>query len=211
LDSDLIVGADVNELFQSDLENQALGVVFDGCVRNALESAFLLGLGLSTDAPYFNAGVLLLNAAAWRNEQLTQKCLEFCGRHARQLVNADQQVLNSVFHQRVLSLDKRFNVPLYPTTARWSSGRAGNQIIHFVGSPKPWDLFGPHCHGNHPLFETQLKRTALGDRIRFRPQTFYRAFKLVRSYHQCLSARRKPSNHDKPYVERKESGGPLFH
>ena len=41
-------------------------------------------------------------------------------------------------------------------------------VLHFVGSPKPWDPFGPWLHECHGRWAEWVERTALPSRWRVR-------------------------------------------
>lgn len=193
LDSDLLVGTDIHDLFQLNLENYALGaVVAGGTIEWALDHEFFLTREFKKDAPYFNSGVLLFNAARWRAEKLTEQCLALCNKYPDQLTSHDQTVLNYVFNKKVLELNNCYNVPCYPTTGEpISEEQARRQITHFVGSPKPWDIFGNILHPNRRLYGKYFDETALQGRTGFHPENLFRALKLSRSYFRCISAKYK--------------------
>lgn len=192
LDSDLAVAVDIFDFFQINMPNHALGAVSGGGTMEwALESTFLLDLGLDKNAPYFNAGVLLFDAIHWRKENLTQQCLEFCQKHSKDLLNADQTVLNCVLHKKIQDLKECYNVACFPTSSVISKEQAECQITHFTGSPKPWDLFGSNLHNNYHLFDSYFNRTALHGRIRPGLRQYCRTLRLARSYFRCMSVQRK--------------------
>jgi lipopolysaccharide biosynthesis glycosyltransferase len=145
---------------------------------------------LNEKAKYFNAGVLLLDLQQWRASGITKKCLEFAAKHLRDLIVADQTVLNWVFYEnQFFELDTNYNTALYPTSKTVEPIVAG-KIFHFVGSPKPWDFLGEVLHTNYSFFESVLSKTALRSYKSYRGWTFSRArrtFRLGRSYLYCLA------------------------
>ena len=192
LDSDLVVGVDVSTLFQMDMENRALAAVGGGIVGGAMDSPLLLENGYTKEDRYFNSGVLLFDAAQWRREKITQQCLDYCKQHGSRLISHDQTVLNVFFSRSYLAFDERFNKAIYPDTVRLSPAEARNQVLHFQGSPKPWDLFGSRLHQNSEIFYHYFNKTALAGRSGFHPGTLLRTLRLARSYYKCIKALRRP-------------------
>lgn len=191
LDSDLLVGVDVHDLFQTDLQNELLGAVVGGTIEWSLEKEFFLAHKFRKDDPYFNSGVLLFNGARWRDEKLMEECFALCKKYPDQLKCQDQTVLNYICNKKVLALDKCYNVPSYASGNSIRGEPARCQITHFLGSPKPWDMFGSILHPGYRHFKNYFDQTALSGKIRVQPQSFYRAFKLRRSYFRCISAKYK--------------------
>jgi len=158
LDSDLLVRADLAELWATrPLESPLAGVpdfaspTVSG--RDALPN--WRDLGLPADAPYVNAGVLLMNLNIWRAELLAEKILEYSAKHRAINRFWDQDGINAVLCQRTECVDLRWNVPIYLefppiirgiepngilTTAlsRKQALLWGPNILHFMGDRKPW-------------------------------------------------------------------------
>ena len=126
-------------------------------------------LGLPGHAPYFNSGVLLIDLAAWRAEDLAGRmfaCLEANRPHVRLF---DQYALNVVLADRWRELPARYNAQTgarrYPSwrespydEATYDEVLCDPAILHFAARSKPWD------HG-YPPEEAQgffdvLDRTA---------------------------------------------------
>jgi lipopolysaccharide biosynthesis glycosyltransferase len=192
LDSDLLITTDVTELFQSDLEGNAIAVVSEGEVKNcwSKERDLLISVGVSERAAYFNTGVVLVDVAEWKRQDITSKCLDFAASHANHLFNTDQTVLNAVLRDRITLLPGKYNLPHYPTNPVLKVSDAGG-IHHFVGSPKPWDFLGEVLHLSYPAFQKHLLLTHHRDYKSFKnlsvPQLF-RAIRLSRSYYKTLKA-----------------------
>lgn len=138
LDCDLVVGVDAGALARQPLDGFALGASGIGEFRWSNDGALCRALGLEIEAPYFNAGVLLLDLDAWRRDGLTSRCLEFARQHAPRLATADQTVLNFIFYRKFKALQPEFNEPLYPDTPAVPANSDHQRIFHFVGTPKPW-------------------------------------------------------------------------
>jgi len=161
LDSDLLVFTDLSHLFAWPLEECVLGAVswHDGSVSN--DQRFFRKLQMDSGEPYFNAGVLLVNAPRWKEENFTERCLQLGDRYGKALPTADQTILNIVFHGSFCSLPRKFNTPVVPGRASLACEVYQDRVIHLVSHPKPWDPFG-FLNGQYALFRQELEKTALG-------------------------------------------------
>jgi lipopolysaccharide biosynthesis glycosyltransferase len=126
-------------------------------------------LGLRPTAPYFNAGMMVVDLDRWRRENVTEKLMQCVRDNAEHVLWWDQYVLNVVFCDRWRQLDLRWNLgahlSVYPS---WKSSPLSQEqfnqlktdpwIVHFCSPVKPW-----HDGCRHPytaaFFET-LDRTA---------------------------------------------------
>jgi lipopolysaccharide biosynthesis glycosyltransferase len=145
LDADLIVLVDVLELKDFEFNGKYIAAVPGGKVKYALEREFLINsLSLSPELDYFNAGVLLMNLSEWRSCGIQDKWKEVAKSYPNDLLAVDQTLLNAVCQGDFAHLPVNFN-------NAWCPGDpvpqgADQSIIHFVGSPKPWDIFGKTLH-----------------------------------------------------------------
>ncbi|MBC7915817.1 MAG: glycosyltransferase family 8 protein [Pyrinomonadaceae bacterium] len=145
LDSDLIVELDVLQLFNFNFEDKALAAVPGGTVKTEYERDFYINkIGLSPDFASFNSGVVLFNLTEWRLNKLKDRCLEIAKRFPNDLLSADQTLLNAVFAGNFSKLPACYNCAWFAKDAE--PELPGKAIIHFIGSPKPWDLFGFLIH-----------------------------------------------------------------
>ena len=138
LDSDLIVQADVEELFRCYEPGGLIGGV-EG-TRGASQRR--QALGLADDEPYLNAGVMLINRSAWVAEQITSKSIEFAANFTGKLWGADQDALNVVARGRKYLIAAKWNIGTY-TIGYYGLGKqfgvdTFDGIIHFSGEIKPW-------------------------------------------------------------------------
>ena len=87
-------------------------------------------------APYFNAGVVMIDPDAWAAQDLTRRCADFARRHLAGL-GRDQALLNGVLHGDWAEIS-----PLWNWQFTWASsllaGMADPCLIHFIGPAKPW-------------------------------------------------------------------------
>lgn len=134
LDCDLVVTRDLTDLFSIDLTNKPLAA-----------AKVIYGL-----EDRFNAGVLLINNAYWKENTIQQELIEITEREHGHLPEADQTVLNIVMGENCVLLDDTYNfqigydqvtdnreqyfifeLPLTPLPA----------IIHYLSADKPWKTY----------------------------------------------------------------------
>jgi len=153
LDGDVLVRRSLRPLFDIDLAGRPLGACLDLNATIAERGlSDCAAFGVPRDAPYFNAGVLVVDTAAWRSERVTERAIEFASEHPAKLQWADQDVINVLLGHRCNRLDAQWNL-LWGgwgrRTTRRRVGRALPQaelegalsnpaIVHFAGSIKPW-------------------------------------------------------------------------
>ncbi len=146
LDADIIVELDVLKLKDNfDFKGYGLAVVKGGEKKYSLENKFYIDvIGLNSNDISFNAGILYFNLDVWRNCQLKKQCMDFGRKYSEYLLSADQTILNVIFNNQVSFLPDSFN-------CAWPANKdkpkvSENMILHFVGSPKPWDFLGQYLH-----------------------------------------------------------------
>lgn len=90
LDADLIVRKNLSELYASlPPESYLAAATLHASMKNA---EFVKPFG----GRYFNSGVMVLNVALWRRDDITGKCIAFIKDHPEQIRFHDQCVLNHV-------------------------------------------------------------------------------------------------------------------
>jgi len=150
LDSDLIVNKDILQLNDFHSE-KALAAVFGSTMEWVLEKPFFLQkLQFKKETAYFNAGVLYFNIEKWKEDSLGSKIKEMSARFPNELLSADQTLLNAVCQGEFSYLEEDFNVGWTPNLIK--PERIENAIVHFVGAPKPWDIFGKIIHPGFNLW-----------------------------------------------------------
>ncbi|AFY76780.1 LPS:glycosyltransferase [Pleurocapsa sp. PCC 7327] len=158
LDCDLILNTNIGHLWDLDIGENYLLAAQDLTVLTVSAPTGLLNykeLGLSPDAKYFNSGVLAIDVAKWRADNISAKALKYL-REKREYVRwHDQDVLNAVLADRWGELHPAWNQ--IPTIYRFQSWQDSpytedvyNElvynpyIIHFGGSAKPWNSREEH-------------------------------------------------------------------
>ena len=124
LDSDLVVTLDINELWQIDIGNKSLGVVW---------SSQISLWGVVKEENYFNAGVLLMNLEALRGEEETVRSgMKFFAENPQHVKWLDQDLLNYSFEGKTAKLPLKFNWQVH-YWARPAKEIPGKKIYHYVG------------------------------------------------------------------------------
>lgn len=132
LDTDVIVNGSLTSFFLTDLKGFPVAAVRD------------------VDGS-FNTGVMLIDNLQWKDLSVSDQCLELSedkkSEHWElEHFNGDQTILNSVFQDNWLELDKRFNVQVgYDLVAfynHWTEHfnlEDEPLVIHYTTNRKPWN------------------------------------------------------------------------
>lgn len=153
LDSDLVVEVDVLELADFDTGEHFLGAVASGKMVYTLERDFFINrLKIPGDTPYFNAGVLLFNLKQWRLQKVEDSVNALTEKYPQEFLAVDQTLLNAICSGRFARLPEKFNNAWYPANATADSPE--KSILHFVGSPKPWDVSGRLTHSGYRVWKS---------------------------------------------------------
>ncbi|HEX2879829.1 MAG TPA: glycosyltransferase family 8 protein [Polyangiaceae bacterium] len=141
LDSDLIVRAPLQEIFQFDLGDNLVAGVPEATAALLERSPELNWLGLPSGDMYLNSGVMLMDLAGLRRESFLQRALELQVAIATKIRYTDQCLLNAGLAGRKGVLDSRWNMRAanMPEAAfhyLFTAGTPG--IFHFNGPRKPW-------------------------------------------------------------------------
>ena len=146
LDPDLLVTGDVAELWETDLGDCVVAAVIDQAIRTCGARRGVKdteALGIPRSAPYFNAGVLLIDVARWKREDVSRRAQEYMNANAGRTDFVHQEALNAVLWNRWLRLDQKWNM-IASLSGRGYGPYKGTDveqgIIHFAGRFKPWRI-----------------------------------------------------------------------
>ena len=137
LDSDITVLGDISELYNEDLEDNLVGAIPDGSVRQINEFAEYVErvVGMADYRRYFNAGILLMNLEQMRKIDFQSKFL-YLLENVKFSVAQDQDYLNRICKGRTKLLDAGWNVMPLPTDT--PREEKDIKIIHYNLIYKPW-------------------------------------------------------------------------
>lgn len=138
LDSDIIVRSDLRELYSINVEDY-----FCAGVKDSNETELKKIAKLDEKSSYINAGVILFNLTKCREEKISDKLFEFSKMPNKDLIHADQDVINSVLQGGIKILEDKWNC-MYPSVEFVSksavSGDECISILHYLSLDKPWLL-----------------------------------------------------------------------
>lgn len=158
IDSDLVVNADIAELYATDVDGYLLAAakdadtagLYNGFEPNKKKYMDTI-LKIKKPYEYFQAGVIVFNLAEFRKTYTTAEMLKFAASYEWELL--DQDVLNYLAQGRVKFVDMAWNVMVDWRGIRLSQiialapkylhdehmeARKNPKIIHYAGPDKPW-------------------------------------------------------------------------
>ena len=166
LDCDLLALEDISALWRSELRDRLALAVQDPRVPLASSRfgvAAWRDLGIAAGAKYFNAGVMVIDLAGWREHEVSARSLAYLRKYGDKVYFWDQEALNAVLSGRWGELERRWNRhPSLDHVPGSSNGSdAGPGIVHFSGHLKPWNL--SRQTASHQLYQGYLSQTAWAD------------------------------------------------
>ncbi len=148
LDPDTVVIKPLDGLYGMDFDNN----YFIACshTKAMLTKLNRVRLGIRTDAPYINTGVMMMNLELLRREQTVKDVREYVEKRGKFFILPDQDVISALYGDRVKLIDTFiYNLSdrliymnnLSPITNElidmdWV--RKNTVIIHYYGDNKPW-------------------------------------------------------------------------
>lgn len=177
LDCDLLIGTSLCPLFELPLSRNLALVGEFGDRRWCTDTDLYKAAGLCLEGGTFNSGVMLLNLALWRDENITSRCLSIAKEYSGMFRTADQGLLNVALDGRVGSFGPKYNRMLYSDAQPLEY--PPHEVLHFIGSPKPWDILGYKLHTNFELWHAIYKRTSLGTVPLSRHRSLLRTLRIM--------------------------------
>ena len=127
---------------------------------------------------------MLFNSTIWKRQNLTEKYRKLGAKYTTHLLCADQTLLNTVLCGQFAPLPHYCNTRWFPTDKVINNQKS--VIFHFVGSPKPWDLFGKNIHSAYCLWESYNPSFWAERYNSMSYQKIYRTWKIKKSILRCL-------------------------
>ena len=171
LDCDTIVCSSIEKMYETPLGDCLAGMIMEPTVYKEMKES----IDMDKDDAYFNSGVILMDLAGWRRENVLKKLLDFYGDHAGSLFACDQDTINGALNGRILPLSPRYNFftnyryfrydtlrglcRAYEEVGREAFAEAKRYpaVLHYLGDERPW-IAGNRNH-YRKLYETYLDRT----------------------------------------------------
>lgn len=148
MDSDIFVqGGDFGSLLAVDLGGHAIGAVRDNIQWRtpSRRATQFKRLGIPA-APYFNAGVLLMDVPEYNRARILERCVELGRANPEKMIRHDQNLYNSVLRGDWAELNPVWNWQ-YTWSSRLLEAMVDANVVHFIGNRKPWK----HTGGEFPL------------------------------------------------------------
>lgn len=180
LDGDIIVKSDLSELYNVDIEEKYAAVVQDSGIMYTNDT------NKNRFKEYFNSGVMLLNLALMRQDNLSEILIE-AKRKSTDMSLMDQNIFNLVFENKVKTLNTKYNLlyinllrakkqnkftindlnNLYDTNyLELEEIKDDAVILHYSSKDKPWKCYNvptvemwDEYYKLSPMGFVELKRT----------------------------------------------------
>ena len=167
IDGDCIVRRSLLPLWNTDLENYAIGAAY---VKVLKGNEYYERLAYPPRFGYFNSGVLLVNMTYWRRHNLVSVFANYIETHKDRIKWWDQDVQNAVLYDKKKAIPLKYNMQtdcLYKdqTWGPWHSedeiAEAINDpvIIHYIFKNKPWASYSRNPHPYRSSFLKYQKQT----------------------------------------------------
>ena len=157
LDCDIVIQQDLGRLWDADLGDRHLLAVQDMIVpyvSSFMGVAHHAELGIPAAAKYFNAGVMVMNLALWRRDDVAGQVVSYLTEYRDDVVFLEQEALNAVLADKWGELDPRWNQnasvagqpffrPRHLDARTYERLVADPWIVHFNGRIKPWSTRKP--------------------------------------------------------------------
>lgn len=135
IDSDVILNADIAELYDIELDGSLIGACADRSVSDVPELAGYMENAVGVDRnSYINSGVLLMNLEKLRAAELDRHFLSLLNEYHFDCIAPDQDYLNAMCNGSIRYLDERWDV--MPNDRRPALDDA--KLIHYNLFSKPW-------------------------------------------------------------------------
>lgn len=169
MDVDMLCLKRLDELWQLPMGDTAIAAVM--CSVTCVQMCKRLGLKHNR---YFNAGLMVINIAAWRAQQLTKRVLEYFQLHSANLQMLEQDALNCVLDGDFLELEHSFNHMIEPNNPLVAKYSDNEHVLHFVNEAKPWTK---GCLPEiYDLYWSYVRRSLWYDIQQVEPNTIKAAF-----------------------------------
>lgn len=172
LDCDTLILRSLRPLYELELSGRLAAMAMEPSIYPQVRAY----LGLPKDAPYFNAGMMLMDLDRWRREDTAAACMAAYREAGGSFPFSDQDCLNKALMGRVRAVSQRWNFlsnyvyqrytalaahapwfAAYETRAGWRSAKKYPAVVHFAGDERPWIVgnFNPYRR----LYAVYLEKT----------------------------------------------------
>jgi len=140
IDCDTLVLGDLGELFTLDLRGNLLAAALQ---RLNPGKRLFSKIPRAENDPNINSGVMVLDLQPLRDVGFLHACEQIYLRHRKDIVFADQCIINKFAENRKLVLDDRWNHQIFSNATlnadfRQRLDQGDMRVLHYVGAVKPW-------------------------------------------------------------------------
>jgi len=148
LDPDILVINEIRPLWKLDLQGKMLAAAAHRGVTKLVDNVNQIRLGTTTS--YFNSGVLVIDVAQAREKIKLADITAAIEKYSATLILPDQDILNFLYGNDILEIPEEIwnydtrKYLVYQTRTltehdiHWVM--AQTVILHYCGTPKPWDV-----------------------------------------------------------------------
>jgi lipopolysaccharide biosynthesis glycosyltransferase len=138
IDTDAVVINELESLYHMDIGNAPFAAASDPYPEIRED------LGIYKEGEYFNAGVLLIDVAQWKDQKVTEKAMQFIKDHPEKIKWVDQDALNATQKERWYRLDRKYNMTKVDVMLHIPKKELVKDkvIIHYTTAQKPWKALG---------------------------------------------------------------------
>lgn len=141
LDADIIVLDSISEYYYTNIENKAIAVIPDTGSSNQVLNGYKENLGIGSEYPYYNSGVILFNLDYIRKNSTKFNISEALEKYGSKLKMPDQDILNLIFRNDSITMPEKYNFQIrYNSDITYDDYKGKATIIHYIGKVKPWNL-----------------------------------------------------------------------
>ncbi len=150
VDVDIAFANSLKDLFEIDLDGYSMGACVD---VKAMDSEVYNRLNLPSDYRYICSGVLMMNLDFMRQNNVTERILDFARQNSQKLQSPDQDAINVVCHDSILQLPLNYDIMeafyrnedfIKAYRKQLVEASQNPIIIHYAGCPPWFDESTPH-------------------------------------------------------------------
>lgn len=143
LDSDVLcTGPGLDKLLEADMGRHWLAAVRDNTQWRTPSRRLAEFRAVGRPArPYFNGGVLMIDVAGWRAEQVEARALAMIRSRPDAVLRHDQSILNLIADGHWAEMSPVWNWQ-YTWSSRFFAELCEPRLVHFIGPRKPWTNAG---------------------------------------------------------------------
>lgn len=152
IDSDVVLNADIAELYDIETGSDLIGACPDWSVQNVPPLCHYIEEAIGVPhAEYINSGILLMNLAELRRVELGKRFLELLNKYHFDCIAPDQDYLNALCRGRITFLGEEWDA----MPKDYGSPLENPKLVHYNLFAKPWmydgiwyaDLFWKYADG----------------------------------------------------------------